>query len=130
MAIANCKRCGKIYNRVRRDICPACIVEEDQAFALVRAYLHDHRDATMEEVVEATDVSTELIISMIRDGRLILRDNPNLMYACENCGRPTQVGRFCSDCTRDLSSALQKAGDGLRNRLSEKKENQGGYFSR
>ncbi len=105
MAIAHCKRCGKIYNRVRRDICSACIVEEDRAFAAVRLYLHDHRDTTMEELVERTGTDESLIVSLIREGRLILRDNPNLTYACARCGRPTQVGRFCARCTQEMASA-------------------------
>ncbi|MDQ0191094.1 hypothetical protein JI721_08430 [Alicyclobacillus cycloheptanicus] len=129
MAIANCKRCGKIYNRVRRDICPQCIAEEDEAFHLVRTYLRENRDATIEDVVEETGVPMELIISMIQDGRLILRDNPNIFYACEHCGQPTQSGRFCAACSRELSTALQKAGEGLRQRMGGDKTSRG-YFSR
>lgn len=104
MAITHCNRCGRIYNRVRRDICETCIVEENRAFAVVRGYLHDHPDTTMEELVSATDIPEALVVSMIRDGRLILRDGPNLTYACAQCGRPTQVGRFCVSCTRELSA--------------------------
>ncbi|MCL6633707.1 MAG: hypothetical protein K6T63_13875 [Alicyclobacillus herbarius] len=109
MPIANCKRCGRIFNRVRRDICPACIAEEDAAFEKVRAYLREHRFATMPETSEATGVDLDLMIEMVKSGRLILRDNPNFTYACERCGAPTQVGRFCARCTRELSQMFTHA---------------------
>ncbi|MCL6547324.1 MAG: hypothetical protein K6T30_00270 [Alicyclobacillus sp.] len=131
MPIANCKRCGRIYNRVRRDICPACIEEEDRAFTLVRGYLNEHRNASMAELTEATGVDPALVIALIQSGRLILRDNPNLSYACERCGQPTQTGRFCKSCAKELSQALSAASSELRNRAGQSKSGERkGYFSR
>lgn len=104
MVIAHCQRCGRIFNRVRRDICPDCAVQEDRAFSEVRAYLNRHPDADMEELVSETGVTQPLVTALIRDGRLILRDNPNLSYPCERCGRPTSVGRFCVACARELTA--------------------------
>lgn len=109
MPIANCKRCQRIFNKTRRDICPACIAEEDEAFQIVRAYLKEHKDATMAEVTEETEIELELIVSLIQDGRLILRDNPNLTYPCARCGQPTQAGRYCADCTKELTQELNVA---------------------
>lgn len=128
MPIANCKRCGRIFNQVRRNICPACIAEEDKAFETVRAYLRKNRDATMLQVTEDTGVPSEFIIDMIRDGRLILRDNPNLNYPCERCGNPTQAGRYCASCTKELSASLSTASAELRQKMQEKKGH--GYYSK
>lgn len=130
MPIANCKRCGRIYNRIRRDICSDCIVQEDRAFHIIRDYLREHRDAALAEVALETSVDAELIIDMIRDGRLILRDNPNLFYECERCGNPTQVGRYCANCTKELSASLTHAAEDIRSKLQQSDRSTGGYFSK
>jgi predicted amidophosphoribosyltransferase len=122
MAISNCKRCDRIFSKVRRDICSECIAEEDKAFQSVRDFLRLHRDASM---------SVEFIISMIQDGRLILRDNPNFSYSCERCGKPTQTGRYCGHCTKELSSALSGAAAELRQKnASQQNGSNKGFYSR
>ncbi|MBX5436708.1 MAG: hypothetical protein IRZ33_05760 [Alicyclobacillaceae bacterium] len=118
MPIANCARCGRIYTRVRRDICPKCVAEEDRAFTLVRSYLSEHRNADMAELTEATGVDASLVVALIQNGRLILRNNPNLSYPCERCGEPTQSGRFCRRCAKELSLALSAASAQLRTRAA------------
>ena len=104
MPIATCKRCGRIFNRVRRDICPACIIEEDGWFMAIKTYLHNQNDASLEEVAEATGVQPEYVADMIRDGRLLVRDHPNLAYPCERCKKPTQSGRYCASCSKEIAS--------------------------
>lgn len=131
MAISNCKRCDRIFSKVRRDICSECIAEEDKAFQTVRDFLRLHRDASMSEVSEATEVEVEMIIEMIQDGRLMLRDNPNFSYSCERCGKPTQTGRYCGHCTKELSSALSGAAAELRQKnASQQNGSNKGFHSR
>lgn len=131
MAIANCKRCGRIFNRVRRDICTSCIAEEDKMFILVRDYLREHRDAYMQDVIEGTGVDMDVLIQMIQDGRIILTDNPNMNYACERCGGATQSGRFCGKCTKELANSFATAGAQMKSKLANQKAgDRGGYYSR
>jgi len=131
VAISNCKSCGRIFNRVRRDICLECIAEEDRAYLSVREYIRNHRDADMAEIVEKTGVGTETIIQLIQDGRLILVDNPNIHYGCARCGEPTQSGKYCSSCAQTLVNALSTASEEIRNKLTDaKKKDGGGYYSR
>ncbi len=125
--IANCKRCNRIFNKGRRDICPQCVVEEDAAFRTVKAYLKDHRDATLGEVTTNTGVDVELLVDMIRNGRLLLRDNPNLTYPCERCGQPTHAGRYCPSCAAELASALSGAQEELVRKVKEAAHNDGYY---
>jgi flagellar operon protein (TIGR03826 family) len=129
MAIANCKRCGRIYNRIRRDICPACIAEEDEIFIKVRDFLREHKNAYMDEVIEGTDVETETLIQMIQDGRVILADNPNMGYACERCGGMTRSGRLCAKCSTELARSLAHASADLKKKSAEQKH-KGGYYSK
>ncbi|MCL6594388.1 MAG: hypothetical protein K6T31_10460 [Alicyclobacillus sp.] len=129
MPIANCKRCNRLFNKVRRDICPVCVAEEDKAFEVVRAYLREHRDATIGEVAEQTGVDVALIIALIQDGRLILRDNPNIHYPCERCGAPTRAGRFCSTCAKQLSEELTQAARAVRQRPPANPDAKSRYYS-
>ncbi|KPV42981.1 hypothetical protein [Alicyclobacillus ferrooxydans] len=102
MPIARCKRCQRIFNKTRRDICPTCIAAEDDAFQIVRGYLKEHPDSDMDELTVGTAVQSEVVIGLIQDGRLIPRDNPNLTYPCARCGKPTQAGHYCAKCTKEI----------------------------
>ncbi len=128
MTVANCKRCGRIFNRVRRDICPACITDEDKVFIKVRDYLREHKNAFMKDVVEGAEVDMDMLIQMIQNGRIILVDNPNIGYECERCGGFTQSGRFCANCTSELASSLTDASEKLK--LKSRNKNERKYFSR
>jgi flagellar operon protein (TIGR03826 family) len=130
VAIANCKRCGRIYNRVRRDICPACIEEEDKIFVKVRNFLREHKNAYMDDVIEGTGVDMETLIQMIQDGRVILSNNPNMGYACERCGGITRSGRFCAKCTTELARTLAGASAEMKKKTLEQQQRRGGYYSR
>lgn len=130
MPIAYCKRCQRIFNKVRRDICADCAAEQERVFQLVRVYLKDHRDASLLEVSEATEVDPEDIIELIREGLLIVRDNPNLNYACERCGQPTRAGRYCVSCAEELSTALHSARDDLTKKAGSTSGRRPGFLSR
>ncbi len=130
MSISNCKRCGRIFNRVRRDICPACVADEDKLFIKIREYLRKNRSAFIQDVVDATGIDMEVLIEMIQDGRIILSDNPNMGYGCERCGGFTQSGRLCARCSAELAGNLTNASDKLKARANHDKGRQGGYYSK
>lgn len=127
MPIANCKRCGRMYNRVGRDICLNCVREEDMMLTEIRNFLRKNKLANIAEVAEGTHVEYEIIVDMIRDGRLILRNHPNMSYACERCGKPTQSGRFCGSCTQELARGLSAASAELREKNAQTKSGKGFY---
>lgn len=130
MPISNCKHCGRIFNRVRSELCPACLEEENQNFLALRTYLRDNPNATISDASEATGVGVESIVSLIQDGRLILRDNPNFSYPCQRCGEPTQTGRYCAACSKELVSNLQKASEQIASRKpAQSNGDHKGYYS-
>ncbi len=129
MAIANCKRCGQMFNQTSRVICPDCIAEEEEAFQLVRAYLKQNREANLQQVVSETGINEAFILDMIYQGRLYLGDNPNMSCPCERCGQDTTSGRYCTTCAVEMESAFQSA----QLNLEEKRRaarNGFGYHSR
>lgn len=130
MPIANCKRCGRIYNRLGREICAECVQQEDELIKEIRQFLRQHKHANIYEVAEQTKVDYAVIVEFIRDGRVILRDNPNMGYPCERCGKKTMSGRFCADCSAELVEGLGQAAQKLRDKNNLKNKPNQGFYSR
>ncbi|PWK16191.1 TIGR03826 family flagellar region protein [Tumebacillus permanentifrigoris] len=116
MALANCKRCGRLYNKINSFVesCTVCIKEDDEKFFQVRDYLQEQRRATMYEVSDATGVDVSLIIRFIREGRITTVDNPNLNFPCDSCGTPIQQDRYCKPCKDKLQKGLSSTREALR----------------
>src|SRR5690625_7876288 len=83
--LGNCAQCGEVFAKSLRDICPRCYREEEEAFEIVYRFLmkRKNREATMNEIVEATKVKEELIIKFIKQKRLRTSQFPQLAYPCE-----------------------------------------------
>ena len=75
MNVRNCKKCGKIFNYVSGPpICPQCKDALEEKFQEVRKYIQDNRHATIPQVSEACEVSTNQIQQWLRDERLELTE--------------------------------------------------------
>lgn len=103
--IRNCPRCGKVFARVSRNLCPQCVREEDEMTEKVKQYLREHKGASLSEVVEATGAEESLVLRLIREGRIIVSDGEPALN-CQRCGRPISEGRFCSACANELARGL------------------------
>jgi len=106
MNIRNCSRCGKIYNYDGFRICPTCRREEEADFQKVKEHLYRYPGANIQEVHEVTGVETNKIIEFLREGRLEVGDESNLLLACESCGASIKTGRFCDKCASNLQKEL------------------------
>lgn len=107
MDVRNCPSCGKIFNRLRRDICPACVQKEDQEYELVRDFIYDHPSVDVQGLHEGTGVAVDTIMKFLREDRLV-NISKSLVLECESCGTGIASGRFCDSCkaglTKDFSS--------------------------
>src|SRR5690606_2276157 len=105
MNIDNCPRCGKIFAKGFRDVCPACVREIDKEYETCANYLRENRGASITELSEETGVSIRQITKFIREGRISLMDAPNLSYPCESCGVLIQSNNLCDSCRNRLVNA-------------------------
>ncbi|MBT2600135.1 MULTISPECIES: TIGR03826 family flagellar region protein [unclassified Oceanobacillus] len=106
--LANCVRCDTVYVKTTRDICTDCFQKEEQAFQKVYAFLRvrKNRQATLSEIVDATEVKEVLITKFIKERRLQVKNFPNLGYPCENCNTTITSGKFCDNCLDKLKEEL------------------------
>jgi len=107
--IRNCTRCGKIYQYDGFKICPSCRKEDEEDFIKVKDYLYQHPGANLQEVHEGTGVDVKKIIEFLREGRLEIADESNIILQCERCGRSIKTGRYCSKCAEELKKELSSA---------------------
>mgnify|MGYP000848867726 CR=1 FL=1 len=99
MSIINCRYCKAICIDNPNKLCPNCLRKVLDAEVTVAEYLRAHENATLDEVNRATKVEKDVILQMIREGRII---EGKLSYACERCGASISSGRLCKHCLDDV----------------------------
>lgn len=106
--LANCPQCGAVFVKSLREICPSCYKAEEASFDMVYQFLRkrENREATIIEIVAATDVEEKLIIRFVKENRLRTSQFPQLTYPCERCGEPIVTGKVCSNCSNQLLKDL------------------------
>ncbi|NLW16555.1 MAG: hypothetical protein GX033_02720 [Firmicutes bacterium] len=131
--VDNCPRCGRIYARNLRKLCPDCIKEEEEQYQVVYRYLRDNPKSTVQQVSANTGVPEERILSFLRQDRLMVSEWTQLTYPCERCGAEIKRGRFCQSCTKEMQKSFDEVARSLKpdtkeggryhldNRLSRKK---------
>jgi len=118
--VRNCKRCNKIFNYLGgAQICPICKEADEADFRKVKDYLYDNPGATMSQISMELGISVEKITRYLREGRLeIVDNNGNLVLECEKCGKSIRTGRYCEECTRELSRSFSSTANEMKNKLA------------
>ncbi|MBZ2174818.1 MerR family transcriptional regulator [Schnuerera sp. xch1] len=114
MDVRNCSRCGKIYAYNGFNICPECRREDEEDFKKVKEYIDENPKANVAEVSEKVEVDSKKIIEFLRQGRLEIREESNLILSCEKCGAPIRTGRFCEKCTVKMEREFKRSIGGGR----------------
>jgi len=106
--LTNCPRCGKLFVKGTHDLCPNCLKDIEAEYQLCADYLRENRGATIYELSEATGVSIRQIKRFIQEGRISIKDNPNMGYPCESCGTIIQEGNLCPSCMAKLNRDIKR----------------------
>lgn len=114
MDIRNCSRCGMIYAYDGFNICMKCRRQDEEDFQKVKEYIDENPGATITQVTEETEVDSKKIIEFLRQGRLEIRDENNLLLNCERCGTSIKTGRFCEKCIVDMQREFKQSIGGGR----------------
>jgi hypothetical protein len=108
MSIRNCPECGRIFEFVFKNLCSDCIQKENNESEAIVAYLKNNPGAGISEISEATSISVDKIIKMLKSGRLLIvcQKNGINLLTCEHCGKPIANGSLCQQCRDSMSRSL------------------------
>ncbi|WP_028550999.1 flagellar protein [Paenibacillus sp. UNC451MF] len=101
--VDNCDRCGKIYVKNNYGLCGQCLKDIDLQYEKCLKYLREQRSCSIHELSEATEVSVKQITKFIREGRISIKNNPNMSYHCEICSTPIREHTICESCRQRLA---------------------------
>ncbi|OAS22910.1 hypothetical protein A8708_10130 [Paenibacillus oryzisoli] len=108
LMVANCPRCGKVFQRNLRNQCMECSTSmNDQLMDCVN-YLRRNYRSSNEQVCAATGVSNVQLQVWMKEGKLHLSDYPNLSYPCASCAEPIRVHKLCVSCSTRITSDIRK----------------------
>lgn len=109
MDVRNCKECKRLFNYIGGpQLCDACKDKLEDKFQEVKEYLWENPKATVAEISEAKEVSTNQLRQWIREERLQLADDSPIAITCENCGTKIITGRYCQECKNKMARGLTK----------------------
>jgi len=111
MNLDNCPRCGRLFAKGYRDVCPNCVKDIDREYDKCAAYLKENRRCNIHELSEATEVSIRQISRFIREGRISIAHHPNMLYPCDKCGEPIREHTMCLNCRTKLAREVEAAAD-------------------
>ena len=108
--IIQCSICKKPFQSYGGRICGNCLEKIDKDFIIVRDYIYDHKRADMDTVSEETGVPKQIIMHLLKEGRLVIDDPDEKggVLFCEVCKKPISTGRMCKDCKEKVATTMQK----------------------
>ena len=103
MEMYNCRRCKKLFPRLREPICNDCIQADENLFNAVKDYLRDNPKTLIAEVAAETGASAKKILGWLREGRLEVVGGE---LKCKSCGEDITTGIFCEPCQTKVNQDL------------------------
>jgi flagellar operon protein (TIGR03826 family) len=103
--VRQCRQCGRIFNSLGSDTCPACAEKVDECFRKVKNYIYDHPEANVTEISEGAEVPEKMVLHFLKEGRLSVDESVGALE-CERCGAPISAGRYCKKCQNLFQSAF------------------------
>ena len=132
MNIIQCSLCKKPFQSLGGKICNECLKNLDEQFIVVRDYIYEHKNTNMDVVAEETGIKKQIIMHLLKEGRLILDDASGTgggLLTCEVCKKPINTGRMCDSCQSKVASSMQKnISTGKQQETKTKSEDKGALF--
>ncbi|MNQ87790.1 hypothetical protein D3C85_1030290 [compost metagenome] len=108
LMVANCPRCGKVFQKNLRNQCTACSTNIHDQLRNCLDFLRRNYRSTNEQVCVVTGVSILQLQVWMKEGKLQLADYPNLNYQCASCAEPIRQHKLCVDCSTRISRDIRQ----------------------
>lgn len=108
LMVANCPRCGKVFQRNLRNQCTTCSTSINDQLKNGLDFLRRNYRSTNEQVCEAIGVSDLQLQVWMKEGKLQLSDYPNLNYQCASCAEPIRQHKLCVACSTRISRDIRQ----------------------
>jgi len=122
--VDNCSHCGKVYIKNNYGLCPVCIKVLEKQYEACLEYLRKNHNCNIQDLSQATEVSVKQIVTFIREGRISIRNNPNVTYECEVCGAAIREHIMCESCRSRLSNEAKNMQEDEKRRAELVKDRQ------
>lgn len=107
MGLANCPRCGKMFNKAAlATCCAACKQQEEDDFQACYVFLRENPGCSVAELSRGAKVEERQIMEFYRTGRLVASGEGEGV-PCVHCGKPAYRGSYCNACAQKLSSSFK-----------------------
>ncbi|MCR5608273.1 MAG: hypothetical protein K6G26_04345 [Lachnospiraceae bacterium] len=99
-----CESCGRMYKGISfrsRGFCFECRQKEEEKFQMVKEYLREHSNTTLQDMSKETGVPIKILCKWIEEKRLVMAEGSG-SATCEKCGKNIVAGRYCVECKQKL----------------------------
>jgi flagellar operon protein (TIGR03826 family) len=120
--VGNCPRCGKLYAKNPKDLCPACVKEIELQYETCSKYLRENKGSTIQQLSDATETPVKQIVKFIREGRIAINNMPNISYPCEVCGTEIRESNICESCRSRLAKDVSNIEEDRKRAEGQRKE--------
>ena len=103
-----CSVCGNMFEDVldKYTLCPVCRTEEEKLLRKVKDYLWDNPGTTEKKLRELFDVSHNQIMEWLREERIEITPESDIILTCERCGSMIYTGKYCKDCSMRIKQTV------------------------
>lgn len=123
--LANCPKCGQLFNKVTKEICPKCVEEEEQLLRDTQEFLRNNRSAGRHQIMlEVDGVTPELLDQWVETKRINLVTSEDLEEQQEKANKQKQL------LQKIMSGKSSKASKENDDEEEEKKPRLGMHFKR
>lgn len=109
MTIANCAKCGRIFQRTHSPMCPPCVQETASLISMVYRFIQANPALTIDQVADQCGLPLRDVEAMLFQGKLGTAA-AHLMSYCQRCNVPIVAsrGHFCVNCAGKLENEATK----------------------
>ena len=109
MELRVCEVCKRMFQGIgENNVCPRCMISHEEAFNRVKDYLRKCPGTAMPILSEETGVSIPVLEQYLRQERIEIAPNSQVMLACNKCGAEIVTGMYCEPCGRSIIGEFQK----------------------